>query len=124
MATKTAKPETVDQYLAGVPGEQRAALEQLRETIKAAAPEATETISYGMPAFKLHGSLVGFAAFKNHCSFFPMSSTVLEEHREALAGYETSKGTIRFSADDPLPVALVKKLVKARIAENEARRTS
>ena len=68
--------------------------------------------------------LVGFAAFKNHCSFFPMSSTVLEEHRDALTGYETSKGTIRFSADDPLPVALVKKLVKARIAENEARRTS
>ena len=104
-----AKPKTVDEYLAGVPEEQREALEQLRETI-----------SYGIPAFKLHGSLVGFAAFKNHCSFFPMSSTVLEEHRDALAGYETSKGTIRFSADDPLPVALVKKLVKARIAENEA----
>ena len=101
MATKTAKPETVNQYLAGVPREQRAALEQLRGTIKAAAPEATETISYKIPTFKYRG-----------------------KHRDALTGYETSKGTIRFSADDPLPVALVKKLVKARIAENEARRTS
>jgi uncharacterized protein YdhG (YjbR/CyaY superfamily) len=121
MATKTAKPETVDQYLAGVPGEQRAALERLRETIRAAAPEATETISYGMPAYKLHGSLVGFAAFKNHCSFFPMSATLIEAHKEELSGYRTSKGTIQFTADKPLPAPLVRKLVKQRAAENEAR---
>jgi uncharacterized protein YdhG (YjbR/CyaY superfamily) len=121
MATKTAKPETVDQYLAGVPGEQRAALERLRETIRAVAPEATETISYGMPAFKLHGSLVGFAAFKNHCSFFPMSATLIEAHKEELSGYRTSKGTIQFTADKPLPAPLVRKLVKQRIEENETR---
>jgi uncharacterized protein YdhG (YjbR/CyaY superfamily) len=74
-----------------------------------------------MPAFKLHGSLVGFAAFKDHCSFFPMSSTLIEAHKNELSGYRTSKGTIQFTADKPLPAALVRQLVKQRIEENEAR---
>ena len=111
----------VDEYLAKLPEEARTALEKLRKTIKAAAPEATETISYGMPAFKLHGSLGGFAAFKNHCSFFPMSPAVMDAHRKELEPYDTSKGTIRFPADKPLPAALVRQLVKARMAESEDR---
>jgi uncharacterized protein YdhG (YjbR/CyaY superfamily) len=118
-----AAPTSVEDYLASLPEGSRAALEKLRKTIKAAAPEATETISYQMPAFKDHGrSLVSYAAFKDHCSFFPMSMKVIEAHREELKPYFTGKGTIRFQADKPLPAALVKKLVKARIEENAARR--
>ena len=90
--------------------------------IRAAAPkEATEAISYGMPAFKYKGSLVGYAAFKEHCSFFPMSGTLIEEMQDDLKKYKTSKGTIQFPLDKPLPAALVKKLVKARILENDSK---
>jgi uncharacterized protein YdhG (YjbR/CyaY superfamily) len=113
---------SIDDYLAAVPEDARAALEKLRGTIRAAAPNATETISYQVPTFKHHGPLVGFAAFKKHCSFFVMSTSVMETHGEELKAYDTSRGTIRFPADKPLPAALVKKLVKARIKENEARR--
>ena len=112
----------VDDYLAGVPDDARAALEKLRKTIRAAAGrEAVEGFSYGIPAFKLHGRpLVAYAALKRHCSFFPMSPAVIEAHTKELSSYETAKGTIRFTADKPLPSALVRKLVKARIAEAEA----
>src|SRR5258706_4582010 len=110
----------VDEYLAGVPKEVRATLEKLRKTIKAAAPMASEGISYQMPMYKHHGMVVGFAAFKDHCSIFP-GSAVMNAYKEELSRYDTSKGTIRFPADKPLPAALVKKLVKARIAENEER---
>ena len=110
----------VDEYLAGVPKEARVTLEKLRKTIKAAAPMASEVISYQMPMYKHHGMVVGFAAFKDHCSIFP-GSAVMDAYKEELKGYDTSKGTIRFPANKPLPAALVKKLVKARIAENEAR---
>src|SRR3989442_11298435 len=113
-------PKTVDEYLAAVPKEARATLEKLRKTIKAAAPRATEVISYEMPMYKQHGMVVGFAAFKDHCSLFPGAKPI-ETHKDELKAYETSKGTIRFSSDKPLPTALVKKLVKARIAENEMR---
>ena len=117
-----AAPTSVEDYLAALPEEPRAALEKLRETIKAAAPEATELISYQMPAFKDHGRLlVSYAAFKNHCSLFPMSMKVIEAHREELEPYHTGTGTIRFRADKPLPGALVTKLVEARIEENAAR---
>ena len=85
----------------------------------AVPPEATEGISYGMPAFRYKGALVGYAAFKKHCSFFPMSPAVIEAFAEELKAYRTSKGTIQFAMDKPLPAGLVKKLVKARIAENE-----
>lgn len=117
---KSAPVRDVDEYLAGVPKEARATLEKLRKTIKAAAPMASEVISYQMPMYKHHGMVVGFAAFKNHCSLFP-GSAVMDAHKEELKRYDTSKGTIRFPVDKPLPAALVKKLVKARIDENEAR---
>jgi uncharacterized protein YdhG (YjbR/CyaY superfamily) len=108
----------VDAYLASVPADTRAALQKLRKAIGAAAPRAEEGFSYGLPAFRLDGRpLVCFAAATNHCSFFPMSPAVIRAHAADLTDYETSKGTIRFSAGKPLPAALVRKLVKARIAE-------
>jgi uncharacterized protein YdhG (YjbR/CyaY superfamily) len=112
------KPKTIDEYLAPLPAEQRAALERLRKTIKSAAPKAEECISYGICAFRLNGMLVGFGATSKHCAFYLMSASIIGTHREDLAGYDTSKGTIRFQPDEPLPAALVKKLVKARLAEN------
>jgi uncharacterized protein YdhG (YjbR/CyaY superfamily) len=101
-----------------VPVDARAALRKLRKDIRAAAPEAVETISYRMPMFKQQGGLVAFAAFKEHCSLFLMSTAVMETHREELKRYDISKGTVRFAPAKPLPAALVRKLVKARIAEN------
>ena len=112
------KPKTIDEYLATLSDVQRAALQKLRKTIKAAAPKAEECISYQIPAFRQNGMLVGFRATANHCSFFLMSSTTVEAHKDELKNYDTSKGTIRFQPDDPLPAGLVRKLVKARIAEN------
>jgi uncharacterized protein YdhG (YjbR/CyaY superfamily) len=117
---KNAPAKDVDEYLARVPKEARVTLEKLRQTIKAAAPMASEVISYQMPMYKHYGMVIGFAAFKNHCSIFP-GAAVMDAHREELERYDTSKGTIRFPASKPLPAALVRKLVKARIAENEAR---
>jgi uncharacterized protein YdhG (YjbR/CyaY superfamily) len=117
---KSAPPKDVDEYLAGVPKEARATLEKVRKAIKAAAPKASEVISYQMPMYKQNGMLVGFAAFKDHCSIFP-GPAVINAHQEELKGYKTSKGTIRFTVDKPLPDALVKKMVKTRIQENEAR---
>src|SRR5262245_12034184 len=119
-----AKPTTINEYLAGVSTDKRGALEKLRKAIKAAAPKAEECISYGLAAFRLNGkALVAFGATANHCAFFPMSSTRVPAHKKELKGYDTSKGTIRFQADKPLPAGLVRKLVKARIAENEERST-
>src|SRR5688500_18019315 len=116
-------PTSVDDYLAALPEAPRAALEKLRETIKAAAPEATETISYQMPTFKQDGRfLLSYAAFKDHCSLFPASAKVLEAHGEELKPYFSGKGTLRFTADRPIPAALVKKIVKTRIEENAALR--
>jgi uncharacterized protein YdhG (YjbR/CyaY superfamily) len=116
-----AAPASVDAYLARLPNAPRAALEQLRETIKAVAPEATETISYQMPAFRLDGRfLVWYAAFKDHCSLFPATEKVLEAHATALKPYFSGKGTIRFTVEEPLPAALVKKIVRTRIEENAA----
>ena len=109
---------SVDASLAGVSADQRAALQRLRKTIRAAAPDAEECISYQLPAFRLNGLLVAFGASANHCALYPMSSETIAAHKKDLAGYDTSTGTIRFQPDAPLPAALVKKLVKARIAEN------
>ena len=112
----------VDDHLAKVAPDQRAALEHLRATIRAAAPDATEAISYGIPAFKQDGrGLVAYAAFKAHCSLFPMSSAVIAELADELSGFTTSKGTIRFTTDAPLPDALVTRIVQARLAELAAR---
>ena len=119
MATK---PKTIDEYLARASADQRAALEQLRQIIRAAVPKAEEGISYGLAAFRLDGRpLVAFGAAANHCAFYPMSSSTVESHKDELKDYDTSKGTIRFSADKPLPASLVRKLLKARILENKAR---
>ena len=108
-------------YLETVPPEARATLEKLRKTIKTMLPDAVEVISYAIPTFKLNGRmLVSYAAFKNHCSFFPGAAPI-KAHKDELKSYVTSKGTIRFPTDKPLPAALVKKLVKTRIDENEAR---
>lgn len=116
------RPTTIDEYLAAVSAEQRAALERLRKTIQAAAPRAQECISYGLAAFRLDGRpLVAFGATARHCAFYPMSAATVAAHEDDLEGYDTSKGTIRFQADRPLPAALVRKLVKARIAEIQAR---
>lgn len=116
------KVKTIDAYLALLGADQRAALEKLRKTIQAAAPKAEECISYGLAAFRLAGkALVAFGAGANHCAFYPMSSKTVKAHEEELKAYDTSKGTIRFSAEKPLPAALVRKLLKARIAENEGR---
>ena len=102
-----------------MPEDARAALEKLRKTIKAAAPGATEVISYQIPAYRYHGLLVGFAAFKDHCTFHVMSPSLIRAHAAELKGYDLGKGSIRFPADKPLPAPLVTKLVKARIAENQ-----
>ena len=118
-----AKPKTIDEYLAVLSEDKRAALEKLRKAIRAAAPTAEECISYGLAAFRLNGrALVAFGATASHCAFYPMSSSTVEAFKDQLTAYDTSKGTIRFPADKPLPVALVRKLVKARIAENADRR--
>ncbi len=115
--------KNTDEYLAAVPEPARSTLTRIRAVIRSAVPpEATEVISYRIPTFRYKGPLVGFAAFPNHCSFFPMSSSVLERFENDLQGLETSKGTIRFAVDKPLSAALVKKVVKARIAQNELKK--
>jgi uncharacterized protein YdhG (YjbR/CyaY superfamily) len=118
-----AGPSTIDDYLSSVPEEVRVALNDLRKTIAAAAPEATETISYQMPTFKYRGQrLAYFAAFKDHCSFFPASAEVLDSYAQELGPFRTSKGTLRFSPDSPIPRDLVMKIVKARMKEIDAGR--
>ena len=118
-----AEPAGVDDYLAVLPEDQRAVLEKLRTTIRTTAPDATETISYQMPTFKDQGRfLVSYAAFKDHCSLFPASKAVMEAHGDELKPYFSGKGTLRFTADKPIPAALVRKIVKARIGENAADR--
>jgi uncharacterized protein YdhG (YjbR/CyaY superfamily) len=117
-----ARSETVDDYLAEVRPNARAALMNLRRTIKAAAPEATEGISYQVPMFKQDGHpLVSYGAATAHCAFYVMSPGLMRAHSAELKGYELGKGSIQFPPDKPLPAALVTKLVKARLAENEKR---
>lgn len=112
--------KTIDQYLEAVPSGQRDALKKLRRTIKSVVPKAEECISYQLPAFRLDGRpLVAFGASREHCALYLMSDKTVAAHAKDLEGYDTSKGTVRFPANRPLPVALVRKLVKARIAENQ-----
>jgi len=116
-------PKDVDEYLAGVPAPARGTLNRVRAAIRSAVPpDATEAISYGIPTFKYKGPLLGFAAFSNHCSLFPMSLSVMKAFKSELTDFDTSKGTIRFPVDKPPSAALVKKLVKARIAQNELKK--
>ena len=122
-AAKKTDLAAVEEYLAAVPEPARTTLGKVRAAIRAAAgPEATEGISYGMPAFRYKGALVGYAAFKQHCSFFPMSATLLDEFAEDLKEYRTSKGTLQFGLDKGLPAGLIKKLVKARMVENAGKK--
>jgi len=115
-------PKNVDEYLAGVPEPARGTLNKVRAAIRSAVPpEATESISYGVPMFKYKGLLLGYAAFSNHCSVFP-GPAVIAAFKDELKGFTTSKGTIRFPSDQPLPASLVKRLVKARIKENGAKK--
>ena len=112
------KPKTFDDYFNALNVDQRAALEKMRQAIHAAAPGAEEYISYGLAAFRHNGRpLVALGAWKEHCALYPMSSTIIANFQDVLAKYETSKGTIRFPTNKPLPATLVKKIVKARIAE-------
>ena len=112
----------VEEYLARVPEPARGTLQKVRAAIRAVVPaEATEGISYGMPSFRYKGALVGYAAFKDHCSFFPMQASLIDTMKDELKGYRTSKGTLQFPLDKPLPAALVKKMVKARVAEKDAK---
>jgi len=117
-AARGRKPRTIDEYVTALSTDKRAALEKLRKTIRSAAPKAEECISYQIPAYRQNGMLVGFAAAANHCSFYPMSSSLVMALKKELKAYDTSKGTIRFQPDNPLPASLVRKIVKARIAEN------
>lgn len=117
---ETTKYKTVNEYFSALPKNTKNVLNELRRTIKKAAPKAEEIISYNMPAFKLKGMLVYYAAYKNHIGFYPTSG-VIKVFNKDLAGYETSKGTIKFPIEKSLPVALIKKIVKYRVVENSAK---
>lgn len=117
MDTNKARFNSVDEYIATFPDEIQAILQEIRETIKAAAPDATEKISYQMPTFALKGNLVHFAAFKNHIGFYPTPSGV-EAFKDELARYESAKGSIQFPLTEPMPLDLITRIVKMRVAEN------
>jgi uncharacterized protein YdhG (YjbR/CyaY superfamily) len=117
-------PKDVDEYIAGVPEPARTTLKKMRATIRSAVPpEATEVISYRMPAFKHKQVLVWFAAFSDHCSLFP-TAAVIDKFKNELKNFSTSKGTLHFPTNKPLPTALIRKLVKARVAQNESKKRS
>jgi uncharacterized protein YdhG (YjbR/CyaY superfamily) len=116
----TGKPKSIDEYLARLPEDQRAALEKLRKMIRAAAPKAEEAINYQIPMFRLNGMLVGFGARKGHCALYTMSKATVKQIGADLADFDTSTGSIRFSPEKPLTSGLVKKIVRLRMAENAA----
>ena len=119
---RTAAPKTVDEYLARVPEPAHSTLMKIRATIRTAVPaEATEALSYGIPSFKYKGTLVWYAAFAKHCSLFP-TAAVIDKLKNKLKSYSISKGTIQFPVDKPLPAALVKKVMKARVAQVESKK--
>lgn len=115
-----AQSKDVDKYIATAPAEAQPTLVEIRKIIRSAVPEATEVINYGIPTFKLDKAVVSFGAAKNHCGFYVMSTAVMGAHRDEVKGYKTGKGSINFPFGAPLPEALIKKLVKARIEENAA----
>lgn len=120
MKDERTQPTTIDEYISGFSPEIQVILQQVRETIREAAPEAQEAISYQMPTFKLHGNLVHFAAFKNHLGFYPAPSGI-ERFQQALAGYKTSKGAIQFPLDQPIPYDLIRQIVLLRVEEQAAK---
>ncbi len=113
------KAGDVDEYIAAAPKEIQGKLEQMRTAIRQVAPNATEYISYGMPAFKYEKPFIGFAAMMNHIGLYPMSGSFVAAHKEELAGYATSKGAIQLPLDKPVPISLIKKIVKLRIKETK-----
>jgi uncharacterized protein YdhG (YjbR/CyaY superfamily) len=116
---------TVEEYLAAVPEPARSTLKKVRAVIRAVVPkEATEVISYQIPMFKYKGMLFGFAAFQKHCSLFPTNASLIAQYKNELKPFSTARGTIRFPLDKPFPAPLLKKLVKARVAENELKKKS
>lgn len=119
---KAPPPKNVDEYLKSFTGQQKKTLEKLRSVIKAAAPKAEETISYGIPAYRQNGMIAYFAGFKNHCSYFPGSYTVMKLFEEELKPYHVTKGTIQFPIEKPLASSLIRKLVLTKIKENEMKR--
>lgn len=114
--------KTVDEYIDAYPKNVQCILEELRQVIRKSAPKAEETISYQIPAFKLNGNLVWFAAFKNHIGFYPTSSAI-EAFKEKLADYDVSKGTVRFPLNKPIPYDLIKEIVRFRVQENMSKKT-
>lgn len=118
---KMISAKKIEAYIKGFPEPHRSRLHQIREAIKSAAPKAEESISYGMPGYKLNGVLVYFGGFTNHCSFFPAGNSAIQQFKEELKAYKTSKGTVQLPMDKPIPVSLIKKIVKARIKENESK---
>jgi uncharacterized protein YdhG (YjbR/CyaY superfamily) len=120
MPANQAAPKTIDDYIAGFPGDVQEILQQIRLTIRQAAPDAEEKISYQMPAFTLKGNLVYFGAFKNHIGFYPIPSGI-EEFKEELSVYEQGKGSVQFPLDKPIPYDLISRIVKFRVKENLAR---
>jgi len=118
MTGNAGAPRTIDEYLARLSEDKRGALQALREVIRAAAPDAEEGISYQMPTFRQNGMLVGFAAAKNHCSLYAWNGSSIDLFTDELRGYHTSKGTIRFTPEKPLPAALVRRLVEMKVVKN------
>ncbi len=117
MSTENSAPQNIDEYIAGFPQEVQEKLEKIRGTIRAAAPEAKEKISYGMPAFTLNGNLVYFAAFKSHIGFYPIPSGI-EKFEEELSIYKQGKGSVQFPLDEPIPYDLITRIVEFRVQEN------
>jgi len=117
MKTETTTPKNIDEYISGFPQEIRVLLEQVRQTIRDAAPEATEAISYQMPTFRLNGNLVHFAAFKNHIGLYP-APTGIENFSKELSVYKGGKGSVQFPITDPLPLDLISRIVRFRVGEN------
>lgn len=123
MISKRSKPESIEEYMAEFPAEVRIQLEKVWAAVKGAAPKAENAISYGIPTLKMNGNLVHFAAFKNHIGFFPTSSGI-RNFKTELARYECSKGTVRFPIGKPMPLSLIRKIVKFRVKENELKKSS
>ena len=123
MSTKRTAARNIDEYIAGFPDEVQEILEKIRMTIRKAAPEAAETINYGIPTFTLNGNLVHFAAFKNHIGFYPTPSGI-EKFQKELSVYAGAKGSVQFPMDKPMPLSLISKIVKFRVKENMERAAS
>lgn len=120
METSKSTPKDIDDYIAGFPQDIQAILQKIRQTVKRAAPEATEKISYQMPTFYLNGNLVHFAAFKHHIGFYPTPSGTAKFKKE-ISGYQAAKGSIQFPLDQPMPYDLIRQIVEFRVKENLAK---